>query len=111
MVMTGSLIGFHKTLEDQDKHIHFVEIEFDGQFLMGRIFQEIRRNWRSVFQIVKADDPKWANLEVDFMPAKVVMELFSPLVKGNRWNVDMRFLERLDSAIGRSRLGDLADSC
>jgi hypothetical protein len=110
MVMNGSLINLHQTLENQHKHIPLLEIEFDWQFLMGRVFQEMRRNWRSIFQIVKTDDPKWADLEVDFIPAKVGMELFSPLVKGIRWNVDMKFLEKLDAAFGRSRLGELADS-
>jgi hypothetical protein len=109
LFIRGSLIDFHETFEDMHKHIALIEIEFDWQFLMGRVFQEMRSNWRSLFQIVKTDDPKWADLEVDFIPAKVVMELFSPLVKGIRWNVDMRFLERLDTAIGRSRVGELVD--
>jgi len=110
LFIRGSLIDFHETFEDTHKHLALIEIEFDWQFLMGRVFQEMRRNWRSIFQIAKTDDPKWADLEVDFIPAKMVMELFSPLVKGKRWNIDMRFLERLDTAIGRSRLGELADS-
>jgi len=110
LFIRGSLIDFHKTFEDTHKHLTLIEIEFDWQFLMGRVFQEMRHNWRSILQIVKTDDPKWTDLEVDFIPAKIVMELFSPLVKGIRWNVDMRFLERLDTAIGRSRLGELADS-
>ncbi|MGB8781013.1 MAG: hypothetical protein WCD81_10250 [Candidatus Bathyarchaeia archaeon] len=110
LFIRGSLIDFHETFEDTHKHLALIEIEFDWQFLMGRVFQEMRRNWRSIFQIVKTDDPKWADLEVDFIPAKAVIELFSPLLKGIRWNVDMRFLERLDTAIGRSRLGELADS-
>ena len=110
LFIRGSMIDFHETFEDTHRHFPIMEIEFDWQFLMGRIFQEMRRNWRSIFQIVKTHDPKWTDLEVDFIPAKVVMELFSPLVKGIRWNVDIRFLERLDTAIDHSRLGELADS-
>jgi hypothetical protein len=105
----GSLIDFHKTLEDQHRHIQLAEIEFDWQFFMGRIVQGVWTNWRSIFQGVKTDDPQWADLEVEFIPAKVLMELLSPLVKGARWNVDAAFLQRLGTSVRHARLGELAD--
>ena len=105
----GSLIDFHKTLEDQHRHIRLAEIEFDWQFLMGRITQEMRGNLRSIFQAVKTDDPQWADLEVEFIPAKALTELLSPLTKGVRWNIDEKFAEKLETSIARSRLGELTD--
>jgi hypothetical protein len=110
MVMTGSLISFHQTLEKKHRHIPIAEIEFNWQLLVGRIAQEVRKNWSSIFQTAKADAPQWADLEIEFIPAQALWELLSPLRKGVRWNVDMSFLERLDTAIGCSRLGELADS-
>jgi len=110
MVMTGSLIGFHQTLENKHKHISIAEIEFDWQFLVGRIAQEVRKNWRSIFQTAKTDDPEWADLEIEFIPAQVLWELLSPLIKGVRWNVDMKFLEKLEASICRSKLGELANN-
>lgn len=71
---------------------------------MGGIFREMRHNWRSILQMVKTNDLKWADLEVEFMPAKVLMELFSPSVKEVRWNVDVRFPERFETSMACSKL-------
>ena len=109
MVMNGSLIDFHKTLEDQDKHIPLAKIEFDWQFLLKRVSEEISGNWRSIFQIVKTNDPEWEDLEIEFLPIQVLKELLSPVIKGAKWNVDIGFLEKLESSLGYSRLGNLAD--
>jgi hypothetical protein len=105
----GSLIDFHETLEKQHKHTTLAEIEFDWQFLMGRIVQEMRHNWRSIFQAVKTVDPKWADLEVEYIPAQTLMEFLSPLMKGRRWNIDKNFLQELEDSIRCSRLGELTD--
>jgi hypothetical protein len=105
----GSLIDFHKTLEDQHRHIQLAEIEFDWQFLIGRIIQEMRDNWRSIFQTVKINDPQWSDFEVEFIPARILMELLSPLAKGIRWNIDEQFVEKLETSMIRSRLGELTD--
>lgn len=110
MVMTGSLIGFHQTLEKKHRHIPIAEIEFDWQFLVQRIAQELKKNWRSIFQTAKTDDPEWADLEIEFIPAQVLEELLSPLIKGVRWNVDMKFLVKLEASICRSKLRELADN-
>ena len=104
------MIDVHKTLEDQHKHISLAEIEFDWQFLMGRLYQEMKRNWRYIFQIIKTDDPQWADLEIDFIRVKGLGELFMPFVKGVRWNIDVKFLEKLDKMMASSRLGELNDS-
>ena len=109
MVMNGSLIDFHKTLEDQDRHIPLAKIEFDWQFLLKRVSEEIRGDWRSIFQKVKTEDPEWEDLEIEFLPFQVLMELLSPVIKGAKWNVDMGFLEKLESSLVYSRLGNLAD--
>ncbi len=106
----GSLIDFHETLEDQHKHISLAEIEFDWQFPMGMIFQEMRRNWKSIFQIIKTDDPQWADLKIDFIPIRVLGELFLPLMKGVRWNINVKFLEKLENITAFSRLGELIGS-
>jgi hypothetical protein len=109
MVMTGSLIGFHKTLEDQDKHIHFVEIEFDWQFLIRSISQQMVSNWKSIFQVVKAQDPRWSDLEIEFIPIQAASELFSGLTKGAKVNIDEKFLDNLEKSLISSRLGELTD--
>lgn len=107
--MNGSIINFHKTLEDQDRHISLAEIEFDWQSLMGRTIQEMRRQWQSILQIGRTDDIRWRDLEVEFMPVKLLIELLSPLLKGVRWNVDMEFAKRLESAMACSKLGELTE--
>lgn len=68
----------------------------------------MRDNWRAIFQIVKTDDPQWADLEVEAIPVQVLMELLPPLVKGVRWNVDDKLLEKLESSVCCSRLGELS---
>jgi hypothetical protein len=70
----GSLIDFHKTLEDQHRHIQLAEIEFDWQFLMGRIVQGVWTNWRSIFQAVKTDDPARA---LSHVPIKITADVAS----------------------------------
>lgn len=105
----GSLIDFHETLEDKHVHIPFAEIEFDWRFLIERIAQEVRKNWRSIFQMVKTDDPSWADLEVEFIPLQLLIELVSPLMQGRRWNVDENFLETLERSVVCSRLGKSSD--
>lgn len=105
----GSLIDFHETLEDQDRHIPLAKIEFDWKFLMERVSLEITANRVSIFQTVKINDPEWEDLEVAFIPAKELMELLSPIIKGARWNVDAEFLEKLKRTVSSARLGELAD--
>jgi hypothetical protein len=105
----GSLIDFHKTLEGQDTHIPLAEMEFDWQFLIKRMAEEITADWRSIFQTVKADDPEWKDLEIEFVPAQALIELLSSLMKGARWNVDVEFLKRLEQSLERSTFGELAD--
>jgi hypothetical protein len=109
MVMNGPLINFHKTLEDQDKHLHFIEIEFDWQYLMKRIDQEMANNRSPIFQVVKTNDVEWSDLEVGFMPIQVADELFSGLTKGARLNVDEKFVDKLEKSVTHSRLGDLSN--
>jgi hypothetical protein len=105
----GSLIDFHQTFEDQHRHIALAEIEFDWQFLLNRVIENIKADWRSIFQIVKIGDPEWEDLEIEFLPVQVLMELLSPMMKGARWNVDVKSLEKLESSLSYSRLRDLAD--
>lgn len=105
----GPLIDFHKTLEKEHKHIPIVEIELDWQLLMGRIVQEVWANWESIFQTVKIDDSDWADLEVDFVPIQVLMELLSPLMKGARWNVDAGFLQRLETSVSHVKLEEMGN--
>ena len=90
MIMKGSLIDFHKTLEDKGKHIPLARVEFDWRFLTSRVIEEIQANWKSVFHKVRKRDPGWADLEVDFIPFEVLKELLLPIAKGARWDVDVR---------------------
>lgn len=76
---------------------------------MGRIIQEVWANWKSIFQSIRTDDPDWADLEVDFIPIQVLMELLSPLMKGTRWNVDAHFLQRLEASVSHVRLEEMGN--
>lgn len=73
----GSTIDCHETLEVDHKHIPLLKIEFDWKVLLQRVMKEVGANWRSIFQIVKISDPEWKNLEVEFIPIQVLMELLS----------------------------------
>jgi hypothetical protein len=107
MVMKESLLDLHETLEDQGKHVPLVKIEFDWHFLMNRITHEIGADWKSLFRMVKTNDPTWEDLEIEFIPIQALNELLSPVVKGVRWNIDMEFLETLEQSLGYARLGEL----
>lgn len=107
--INGSLIDCHQTLETEKKHIPLFTLEFDWQFLLKKVSEEVVANWRSIFQIIKVDDPKWENLEVEFIPMQVLMELLSPIVKGVRWNVDLESLNRLEQSLAYARLKELAN--
>jgi hypothetical protein len=107
MVMKGSLLDLHETLEDQGKHIPLAKIEFDWHFPMNRITHEIGADWKSLFRMVKTNDPTWEDLEIEFIPIQALNELLSPVVKGVRWNIDVEFLETLEQSLGYARLGEL----
>ena len=109
-VITESMIDVHKTLEDQDRHIPLLEIQFDWQFLMERVIQEISANWKSLFRIIKVTDSKWKELDIEYIPTPMLMQLLSPLMKGGRWNCDIEFLEKLEQSITYAKLEDLANS-
>ena len=109
MVMNGSLIDFHKTLEDQGRHIPLAKIQFNWQSLMEGVIQEIRASWQSIFQTVKTNDPKWEDLEIEFIPIQVLTTLLQPIMKGARWNVDLEFLEKLENSTEYARLGEMAN--
>ena len=109
LFINKSMIDFHETLEVEGRHIPLAKIEFDWQFLLNRVMEKIQADWKSIFQIVKTNDPRWEDLEIEFIPVKVLMELLSPMMKGARWNVDVKFLEKLESSLGSSRLEELAD--
>jgi hypothetical protein len=104
----GSTIDCHETLEVDHKHIPLLKIEFDYQVLLQRVMQEVKDNWRAILQIVKIADPEWKDLEVEFIPMQVLIELLSPIAEGVRWKVDQRFLTKLDQSVGHSALRDLA---
>ena len=56
--------------------------------------EEIRADWRSIFQTVETDDPEWEDLEIDFISAKTLIELLSPVTEGARWDVDLELLKK-----------------
>jgi hypothetical protein len=104
-----SIIDFHETLEVNGRHVQLAKVEFDWRFLLNGVIEKIRADWKSIFQNVKTDDPEWQDLEIEFIPVQVLMELLPPLMKGARWNIDVAFLEKLEKSLGRSKVGDLAD--
>jgi hypothetical protein len=76
---------------------------------MERMIQELRAKWRSMFCFVKINSPIWEDLEIEFIPIQVLMQLLSPIVKGVRWNVDLEFLKKLEGELEYARLGELAE--
>jgi hypothetical protein len=106
--INGCFIDCHQTLETEKKHIPLLKLEFDWQFLLRKISEEIIANWRSIFQTIKVDDPEWKDLEVEFIPMQTLMELLPPLIKGARWNVNLEFLNRLEQSLGSAKLKELA---
>lgn len=93
----------------EKKHIPLLKLEFDWQFLLKKVSEEVIVNWRSIFQIIKVDDPEWEDFEVEFIPMQVLMELLPPLVKGVRWSVDLEFLNRLEQSLSYAKLKELAN--
>lgn len=106
----GSTIDVHQTSGKQvKKHVPFAKIEFDWQFLLSRMSEELRADWSSICQIVKCKDPRWEDLEIKFLPIQLLGEFLSFWKKGIRWNINAESLQKLDSALSCSRLRDLAD--
>jgi hypothetical protein len=106
-VITGSMIDAHKTLEDQDRHIPLLEIQFNWKFLMERVIQEINANMKSLFHLIKITDTKWKELDIEYIPTQMLMQLLSPLMKGGRWNCDIEFLEELEQSLTYAKIKDL----
>jgi hypothetical protein len=106
----GSTIDIHQTFEGQVKtHIPLAKIELDWQFLLNRMNQEIGANWGSICRTIKCEDPRWEDLEIEFLPIQVLPELLRLWRQGVRWNVNTESLQKLESSVVCSRLGDLAD--
>jgi hypothetical protein len=109
----GSTIDFHKTLEPHNnlpkKQIPLFKKELDLQLLTERIAQEIAASQSSLFRITKINNPEWQDLEIDFIPLQMLMELLQPIVKRNRWNIDADFLEKLEQSSRYAKIGELAE--
>jgi hypothetical protein len=109
----GSTFDFHITMENEadskKKHVQLLRLQFDWVFFIQKFVQDILANWNSIFQKVKIYDPKWKDLQVEFIPFQVLIEFLSPIQKGNRWNVDANFLNRFETSIQQLTLKELAD--
>jgi hypothetical protein len=104
----GSTIDVHETFEEQGSHVQLGKVEFDWQLFMQRLNLEMRANWESIFRTAKITDSTWADLEIEFIPVKVLTELFPPIRKGIRWNIDLKFLEKLEKELRHAKLGEMS---
>jgi len=109
----GSMIDCHVTLEPKGsvkkKHVQLFKLQFDWRFLIERMIQDVLANWNSIFQRVKINDPEWQNLEVEFIPIQLLIELLSPIQRRHRWNVDVDFLDKFEKSIQHVKLKELAN--
>jgi len=107
----GSTIDLHQTLEGHTKkHFQLAKIEFDWRYFWDRMRSWMAANWTSIFKIGKCQDPRWKDLEIEFLPAEAVVKLLSQTIKkGSKWNLNEESLRKLENLISKSRLGDLPD--
>jgi hypothetical protein len=108
---TTSRISEESWLETptKKKHIQLFKLQFDWRFFMEKMLQDILINWKSIFQKVKIYDPKWKDLQVEFIPIQMLIELLSLIQKGQRWNVDADFLNRFEKSIQQVTLKELVN--
>jgi hypothetical protein len=109
MFMNGSLIDFHETFEDQDKHVPLLKIEFDSQFFLKRVSDQISEAKKTIFQTIKANDQRWMDLEIEVIHPQKLKELLSPLIDGAKYNINLEFLEKLERSMKNTRLGEITD--
>lgn len=104
-----SSLGFHKTIESQPPiHVPIAKVEVDWKSLIESILLGIKADWKTIFQTVNVQEPKWANLQVDYLPVQVLKELLPPTRKGYLLLNDEHF-EKLLSSLEALKLRNLAD--
>jgi hypothetical protein len=109
----GPMVDFHVTLESEKdptkKHSKLLEMQFDWQFLIERMAQELWTNHYSIFQRATTNDPEWQDLKVEFISLQRFAELVSQIRKRNRWNANTNFLDKLEKSIQYANLGELTN--
>lgn len=107
----GTTLDFHKTLETESNPLKRYPIqikkELDFQPFIERIAQDMIANRNA---LVKMNSSEFQDLEVKFIPMTGLKELFSGLVKSNRWTFSFEFFDDFDRAFRYAKLGELPES-
>jgi hypothetical protein len=108
----GYTVDFHKTLNPHHDHpkqqIPIFKRQLDLDILMQRVVQELAGK-NSPFQIGKADDSRWRDLDIEFVPTSTLTELMPTLVKGQRLNFSKDFLAKFEELMRYAKLKELTD--
>jgi len=52
-VISDNFFDFHKTIEEEKKHIPILHIEFDWELLISYVLKELKDRWQEVIQLVR----------------------------------------------------------
>ena len=109
----GSKFDFHITQENQvdskKKYVQLLEFEIDWKYLTERMVQDLKVNLSGILHRVKINDPKWQDMEIEYMSPNMFKEMLQLGFNRHRWNVDEQFFERLESSLQYSKLEELTD--
>jgi hypothetical protein len=110
----GSTFDFHKTIEPHSvfpkRQIPILKKELNLPLLTERIAQDLCDNRNPLARITRTNSPEWKDLEFQFIPITELKELFSNVVKGNRWTFGMDFFDNFESAFRYAKLRELSES-
>ena len=110
----GNTIDMHKTLETEtnplNKHIALFKKELDWQLLAERMAQDIYANPNPLARITRTNSSECKDLDFKFIPITELKELFSHVVRGNRWTFDVDFFDNFESAFRYAKLRELSES-
>jgi hypothetical protein len=107
-----STFDLHKTLEPHNnipkKQIPIFKREWNWKAFTERFVQDMRSNCNSIVRVARTDSSDWKDLDLKFIPVAGLKELFSDVVKGNRWTFGVDFFDNFESAFHYAKLGELA---
>jgi hypothetical protein len=108
----GTTFDFHKTLEAESNPLkrHPVQIkrELDLRLLTERIAQDLCADRNALVRVARTDSSEWKDIDLKFIPIAGLKELFSDVVKGNKWTFGVDFFDNFESAFHYTELGKLA---
>lgn len=109
----GSTFDLHRTIEpphdgDPRVHVPILKKELNLQLVTERIAQDICANANSLVKLIQINNDEVKDLDVKFISVETLKELFSNVVKGNRWTLSEAFSGNFENALHRAKLRDLS---